>query len=247
MAAVVNGEGISALEYQAELERYQAAQEALGYPVSEETALQVVLDDLVDQVLLAQGAGARGYTVDDGVLQERIDALTAQIGGAQALSDWQSAHGYTEADFRSTLRRQMAAAWMRDQIAASVPAVADQVHVKQILFYNADTAQEVWAQLQAGADFDTLAALYNPDTQGELGWFPQGYLLESIVEEAAFSLEPGQYSEVLQSAAGYHIIQVIERDPAHPLTPDARLTLQIKALQDWLTEQRAQSDINLAP
>jgi len=243
LAITVNGQGITLEEYNAELARYQAAQTALGKAVPPDAAAQTVLNDMVDQLLLAQGAAAQGYVLDEASLQARIDALAAQVGGLQALADWESAHGYTDADFRSALSRQAAAAWMRDQVAASLPSTADQVHVKQILLYNADTAQSVWSQLQAGADFEALAAKVDPVTQGELGWFPQGYLLEPAVEAAAFSLQPGQYSEVIQTGAGYHIILVVERDPARPLSPDARLALQIKALEDWLVQQRARSTI----
>mgnify|MGYP001766791517 CR=1 FL=1 len=149
MAVVVNGEGIPASEFEAELERYLAAQAALGNEPDRDAAAEVVLDDLVAQVLLAQGAAAAGYTVDDAALQARIDALIAQIGGEQALLDWQNAHGYTDVEFRSSLRRQMAAAWMRDTIVNAVPAATDQVHAKQILLYNSDTAQLGWEQLQA--------------------------------------------------------------------------------------------------
>jgi peptidyl-prolyl cis-trans isomerase C len=246
-AAVVNGEVITLAEFTAELARYQSAQVALGNTVTLDTATQTVLNDLIDQVMLAQGAAAKGYVVDDAAVQARIDALAAQMGGADALTQWQSAHGYIDADFRSALKRQMAAAWMRDQIAASVPSTAVQVHVKQILLYNSDTAQQVLAQLQAGTDFDTLAAQYDPVTQGELGWFPEGYVLDPAIDKAAFSLEPGQYSDIIQTIAGYHIIKVIERDPARPLTSDARLVLQEKALANWLTQTRSQSTITLAP
>ena len=48
--------------------------------------------------------------MDEAAFQGRIDALAAQVGGAEALTAWQTAHGYTEANFRSDLRRQMAAA-----------------------------------------------------------------------------------------------------------------------------------------
>lgn len=247
MAVIVNGEGIPTSEVEAELMRYKAAQSELGNDVSNETAEEVVLQDLVDQLLLAQGAAAEGYIVEDATLQKRIDALAEAIGGAKALEDWQTLHGYSESDFRAALRRQMAAAWMRDHIAASVPETADQVHVKQFLFYNSAGAENMLARLQAGEDFLTLVSEFDPVTQGELGWFPQGYLLEPVVEEAAFSLTPGTYSQVLESSVGYHIILVIERDPAHPLTPDAHLTLQIKAIEDWLAEQRAESTIELRP
>lgn len=247
MAVVVNGEGITVAEFEAEVQRYLAAQQALGIENDKDRAAQFVLDDLIAQLLLAQGAAAAGYTVDDATLQERIDTLIAQIGGEQVLLDWQTAHGYTDEGFRITLRRQMAVAWMRDTIANAVPAVAEQVHAKQILLYNADSAQLVWDQLESGADFETLAAQYDPLTKGELGWFPQGYLLDAGIDEAVFALPPGQYSEILQSDAGYHIILVMEREADHPLSPDARLSLQWLALEDWLEQQQAQSTIVVTP
>jgi peptidyl-prolyl cis-trans isomerase C len=141
----------------------------------------------------------------------------------------------------------MAAARMRDQIIAAVPTTADQVHVKQILFYNAEDAQNVYALLQSGWDFNTLAAQYEPLTKGELGWFPRGYLVHPTIEEAAFALQPGEYSAVIESSVGYHILYLVERDPAHPLSPDALLTLQENALQDWLTQRRNESTIVIAP
>jgi peptidyl-prolyl cis-trans isomerase C len=76
---------------------------------------------------------------------------------------------------------------------------------------------------------------------------PRGYLLEPDLEEAAFSLEPGQYSDVIATEVGYHILLVLERDPQHPLSPDAYLVMQEKALQDWLAQKRAESEIVLAP
>ncbi len=200
--ATVNGEGIPLAEYQAEVERYLAAQSALGAPVTPQEAGERVLDDLIAQVLLAQGARERGFRADDAFVQERIEALAEQVGGAEALAAWQSEHGYTTESFLLSLRRAIEAAWMRDQILAEVPLTAEQVHVRQILLYNESEAQTVLAQLNAGADFDELAAQYDPLTRGDLGWFPRGYLLESSVEEAAFALQVGQVSDVIASQVG---------------------------------------------
>ena len=62
---------------------------------------QIVLDELVGQMLLAQSARAQGFVVDDAALQARLDVLSTQLGGTGALQEWMSAHGYTEADFRA--------------------------------------------------------------------------------------------------------------------------------------------------
>jgi peptidyl-prolyl cis-trans isomerase C len=247
LAVSVNGEGITIPEFEAELARYQQAQNALGFTTSPEAAAKTVSDEFVDILLLARGAAASGYQVDDAMLKKRIDSLAAQMGGADALAAWQKAHGYTQATFNSDLRRQMAAAHMRDQLAASVPTTAEQVHVKQILLYDEDAAQKALAYLKDGKDFNDLAAQYDPVTKGELGWFPRGYLSDPAVETAAFPLQPGEYSEIIQIQAGYDILFVVERDPARTLSPDALLTLQERALQDWLAQQRKQSKIVVAP
>jgi peptidyl-prolyl cis-trans isomerase C len=247
MAVTINGEGVPAAEYLAELARYKSAQQALNKTVSDADASKTVLEDLIAQVLLEQGAKAAGYQVSDSDLQSRIEALTAQIGGADKLSKWESDHGYTEASFRDDLKRSIAAAWMRDKIINAVPTTADQVHVQQILLYNASDAQSVLQQLQSGADFSKLAAQYDPNARGDLGWFPKGYLLDPNVEQAAFSLQVGQTSDVIQTNVGYDIIKVLERDPQHPLSPDAYLAMQELALKNWVTQQRAQAEVVFAP
>ena len=247
LAVSVNGQGIPFPEFNAELARYQQAQSALGNSVSLETATKTVMDEFINVLLLAEGAAANGYQADDAALQSRIDSLSAQLGGADKLAAWESAHGYTDATFRSDLGRQMAAAFMRDKIAASVPATAEQVHVKQILLYNVDAAQQALGYLKAGTDFNDLAAQYDPVTKGELGWFPRGYLPDAAIEAAAFALQPGQYSDIIQTQAGFDILYMVERDQNHPLSPDALLTLQEHAVQAWLDGQRTAGTILFAP
>lgn len=246
LAAVVNGEWITEEEYQAELVRYRAAGQALDNNGAEEAA-QVALEDLIAQVLLSQAARAEGFEITGADLESRLEALASDVGGQEPLATWQSEHGYTDETFRSALKRAAEAAWMRDKIIAEVPGTAEQVHAQQILLYNEETARKVADQLNAGADFEELAVLYEPNTGGELGWFPRAYLLEPELEKAAFSLQPGQHSDVIETEVGFHILLVIERDPQHQLSPDAFLVMQEKALQDWLAQKRAESDIVLAP
>ena len=247
LAASVNGEEITVAEFEAELARYQQVQASLGNTVNLETATQVVLNDMIDTLLLGQGAAAYDFIVDEATVQQRIDVLTAQVGGLDALAAWESSHGYTDMDFRSALRRQIASAWMRDQVAASVSSTAEQVHVKQVLLYNTVAAEEALGLLQAGWIFDDLAAQYDPVTKGELGWFPRGYIPDPAIENAAYALQPGQYSGIVQDGAGYHILYLVERDPSRLLSPDTLLTLQERAVQSWLSQRRNESTILFAP
>jgi len=239
LAAIVNGEAITLAEFQEELERFKAAANRALTAEDE----QRVLDELVDERLFAQAAAENGYTVDEATLQERLDQLVADAGGEQALSDWIAAYGFTQESFRAALKISITAAWMRDQVIAEVPLAAEQVHARQILVTSPEQADEALAQLQAGNDFGNLAAQYNPVTGGDLGWFPRGYLLDEKLEQAAFELQVEEYTPVIQTLAGYHILQVIERQAERPLEPDMLLTLQMNALQAWLEVRRSQSDI----
>jgi parvulin-like peptidyl-prolyl isomerase len=244
--ATVDGEYITVAEFQAELARYKSAQTALGLTVSDADANKVVLEDLIAQVLLSQAAREANFNLTESDLKSRLDALAASVGGAEALSAWESAHGYDDASFKVALKRSVEAAWMRDKIVADVPTTVEQTHVRQILTYNEEEARAVLEQLQAGTDFDELATQYDPVTNGELGWVPRGYLLDAKADEAVSALQVGSYSDVIATDAGFHIFKAIERGD-HPLSPDALLTVQELALKNWVAERRAKSNIVLAP
>ena len=66
-----------------------------------------------------------------------------------------------------------------------------------------------------GESFRTLAIMYSDDAGsarrgGELGFVRRGELHPEF-EAVAFSLEPGEVSEVVETRSGYHIIKPIER------------------------------------
>lgn len=245
LSARVNGQGISLAEYQAELERYQAAQSALQQNPPADSAKATVLNSLVDRLILAQAAEQAGFQLSDADLQARTAKLEAELGNPQALLDWQQAHGYTQASFANALRLEAAAAYERDQIASQVSATAEQVHVRQILTTDSASADKAMGRVNSGLDFATLALKYDPVTGGDLGWFPRDYLQDPKITDAAFALQPGQTSGIIQTDSGYHILQLIERDPQHALNADQRLVLQQKAIQKWLADHRASSKIEI--
>jgi peptidyl-prolyl cis-trans isomerase C len=246
MAVLVNGEGILLADFQEDLLRFQNATSNQHQEVSAEDANQRVLSDLIGQTLLAQAAVQGGYLVDETTLQARIDELAQKLGGNDVLAAWETQNGYSDASFRRFLKLSLESAWERDQIITSVPSTADEVHARQILVKDADLANQIYQQLQAGDDFEALAFQYDPLTGGDLGWFPRGYLFKPEVEAAAFELQAGQYSSVIQTDYGYHMIYVIERDPQHPLSPEARLELEQQALDQWISDQRSSGDIQVS-
>lgn len=79
-------------------------------------------------------------------------------------------------------------------------------------------AADLLAQIREGADFAELATANSDDTQsaergGDLGWVSRGQTVEPF-ENAAFALEPGATSEVVESPFGFHIIRLEEKRAA---------------------------------
>lgn len=75
-----------------------------------------------------------------------------------------------------------------------------------------DQANAILKQLREGEDFAKLARQYStePSTRdkgGDLGWFGRGRMVPEF-ENAAYSLQPGQISAVVQTQFGYHIIKL---------------------------------------
>src|ERR1700691_4584083 len=122
--------------------------------------------------------------------------------------------------------------------------VPDEVKVRHILIKvapNADPkidaaaqqkAEDLLKQIKGGADFAQLAKANSDDPGskvqgGELGMIQRGVTVPEF-EKAAFGLQPGQYSDVIKTQFGYHILQVDKKQPAH-LKPLEEVKAQILA------------------
>ena len=98
-------------------------------------------------------------------------------------------------------------------------------------------------QAAQGADFAKLAVSNSScnDNGGDLGWFPRGRMVESF-ENAVFSLQPGQVSDVFRTEFGFHIAKVMDRRPAGPIPFEA----VAKKIKELILEQRKNDAIGVA-
>ncbi|NPD14149.1 peptidylprolyl isomerase [Xinfangfangia sp. D13-10-4-6] len=96
-----------------------------------------------------------------------------------------------------------------------------------ILVETEEEAKAIKAQLDAGADFATLAKEESTDTGsgaagGDLGWFPLGMMVKPF-EDAVVAATPGKVSDPVQSQFGWHLILVHEtRDLPVPTLDEVR-------------------------
>ena len=85
-------------------------------------------------------------------------------------------------------------------------------------------AEEVYNKAVSGVDFDLLIAEYNEDPGMESN--PDGYvftkgMMVEPFEKAAYALEAGQISDIVETTYGYHIIKKLELDDESVKNSDA--------------------------
>lgn len=119
----------------------------------------------------------------------------------------------------------------------------EQVHARHILFASAEgadaetensartKAEAARQRALAGEDFATLAMELSEGPSapngGDLGFFSRDQMVAPF-SEAAFALEPGEISEVVQTRFGFHVIQVEERR-VEGTTPIEESTDQVRS------------------
>jgi parvulin-like peptidyl-prolyl isomerase len=208
---------------------------------------QLLLDGMIDDLLIAQEAARQGVAVSDAEVDAALEEISKQIGSPAAFEQLLEKSGQTLADARTLQRTQMLNNKMRDRVVGAIQAV-EQIHARHILVDSQATAQALLAQIQAGADFGQVAQQSSLDTLtkangGDLGWFARGTLVSKELEDASLALQPGQIGNVVQSAFGYHLVQVLERDPARKLEGEQLLKVQQQAMENWLNGLRAQAKV----
>ena len=102
-------------------------------------------------------------------------------------------------------------------------------------------ADEVLAKAKKGEDFAALAKQYSDDPGskdkgGEYPFFPHGQMVPEF-EKAAFALQPGQISDVVETQFGYHIIKLEERRSGAPTDPTTRQRIVDKLKQEKIEAQ----------
>src|SRR5438093_13456055 len=121
---------------------------------------------------------------------------------------------------------------LKQQYMASIQQyqVPNRVHVEHILFMTVGKtdaeveeikkkAEDVLKQVKKGGKFEDLAKKYSEDPGskdkgGDLSFITQRQTVPEF-EKTAFSLAPGQVSDLVKTQYGFHIIKVLEKETAH--------------------------------
>jgi parvulin-like peptidyl-prolyl isomerase len=121
--------------------------------------------------------------------------------------------------------RLLAGAYFRETLRARSAATEQEIDAYIAAHPELDTSQaraqaeQILKRLQAGEDFAALARQFSADGSreqgGDLGWFGRKVMVKPF-EDAAFGLQPGQLSGIVETQFGFHIIKVEERRAEGP-------------------------------
>jgi peptidyl-prolyl cis-trans isomerase C len=272
----VNAQSLSRAEFEAELSRSLELPDGASAPTPEqlEALRRTVLQGRVDRMLLLQEARNRGIAISEAEVQKRVEQMRADWPAPQfeaLLAQRQQTLEEVRADALAQLTQERLfhdlvyprVAVTEEEIRSYVDAHPDafqepeQVHAAQIVVKELDQAQEIRAQLRAGAKFADLARerSLSADAKagGDLGWFARGVMPPQF-DQVAFSLAPGQVSEVVSTDYGFHIFKLLERRPARKKELGAiraeverRLLLgkQEQAQTEFLTQLRSRATVRI--
>jgi peptidyl-prolyl cis-trans isomerase D len=138
-----------------------------------------------------------------------VVADQAQVGQSIQISDAQVESYYNSHKDQYRTPERVQARHILIKTTGKTPAEITQLKAK---------AEDLLKQIKGGADFAKLAATNSEDPGsaakgGDLGWIVRGQMVKNF-EDSVFSLKPKEISDVITTEYGFHIIQVMEREPA---------------------------------
>jgi parvulin-like peptidyl-prolyl isomerase len=249
----------------------------VGQPVPSDQEIERALVNYFVQEHLVLGlARQRGVAIESQDVDNQIEQLRASItsqGGPgldEIVRGQLGMAGENSSEFRQlasslvaqdklaetlvttdTVRQELSA-----QMMARTNEKVDQVHAALILVPGEAQATQVIELLNQGQAFEALASEFSQDpgsaaNGGDVGWFRQGQIQIPEIDQALFSLQPGETSKTpVQTEQGYYIFKVIARELRAVMTAEeAQQALEIglaqelqtrrsQALQQLLAEER---------
>ncbi len=238
VVATINGEPIT----EGDLEK---AKETFGTDLAripEASQRQVLVDTVIAMRLMVKAATDAGLDQTD-AFKERMENLR----------QLELRNEYVLQHIGATITDEMVRA-RYDQEVARMNA-PEQVHARHILVASEAEANDIIKQLKEGADFATLAKEKSTDPGsaqqgGDLGFVSKGQLVPEF-EAAAFSMEPGTFSEApIKTDYGWHIIKVEEKrqqppPPFEVIGPQLRQMMLGDAYQQEAERLRAAADVKI--
>lgn len=248
-----------------------------------DAARKGILDQLIDAKLVISMAKKKNVKIDEEELKKRISTIKGYYATEEEFLKALDDKGTNLTEFEKDVKDQMLAQELVNQEVASkitvTPAEIEDIYnknkerlvapvrekLRSILIRKGEgvdtaaakkKADDILVEIKNGADFATVATQksegpYAPEG-GEMGYVAPGQMIKEI-DDVVFNMKPGEVSPVIDTAIGYHIFKVEDRQEARPMElaeVEEFLRAQIyrkkfeEAIVKWIEEKKKNAYIS---
>lgn len=199
-------------------------EEYQGRPVID-IITEKLIDSLLEEEIIREKAKELGITVDQMKAEEFYSEFNVVTDTDETLKLFYEENGLDEEFIRKQIEIQLLSEglyiFVEERIKNNEVFMEEmyesfklEVRAKHILVASLEEADEVLKRLENGDDFEVVAMEMSidpgsKDAGGELGFFARNVMIAEF-EEAAFSLDKEQISNIVETEFGYHIIKVVD-------------------------------------
>ncbi len=228
IVATVNGEPVTLSELDRLLQpvykQYEQVYKGEELEECKRRARHELLEQLIENKLIVQKAKKEGLSITEAVLEEELADVKDKFGSMEEFEKALGKEGLTLEQYKKDLAEQITIKAMiereivpkakinPEEIEAYYNEHRDEfirpkmVQIGHILIKNDEkNIQDIYKQLGEGKDFSILAEQYSE--AGDPGFIPIEQLKPEL-REIVDSLKVGEYSKIIKTDIGWHIIQL---------------------------------------
>ena len=268
--ATVDGKEIDHIRFQQSINKYFSSEKGRITPEKAMFYQSLALREIIEYQLMLNEA-KRHVRVSGSELDQTIDQIVTvnKLPNRDALKAALKNMGQDYNRFREQVKEDLYVGKMTNLIKSGVTVTPDdlrEVKARHILvmlrgndekaeFEARAKAEDILAKIKKGSSFAVMAQEYSDDKTsgakgGELGYFTTSMMVPDFTK-VAFSLKPGQMSDVFRTPYGYHIVLVEDTRLRRPkvkgkdISQEVLAEKQQAAVQNWLLDLRKKSKIEI--
>jgi len=276
LVAKVDGVGITEDEFNTRFEIYKnITEQQLGEgslkQVNEETGKtgeeelkEDILEMLIMEKIIANEASKANLEVTDDEVNAVLNQYVQLFGGEEQFNETLENSFITKEFLAESIKNDLLLNKHKEYFIENATVTEEEaqeyfeenkddlvvIRARHILVKTEEEGKEVLERLKNGEDFAKVAEEVSVDkvsamNGGDLGYFGKGSMIAEF-EEAAFSLEPGETSDLVKTEVGYHIIRVEDkRDTFESLKDDIIEFLKEQKYYDNLQQLRENAKVKI--
>lgn len=237
VVATVNGEPVTLSELERILQpvykQFEQVYTGEELEFAKKRARQELLGQLIENKLVLQKAKEEGVQITEAGMEEELADIKEKFGSIEEFEKALENEGLTLEEYKKELTEQLTIrAMIEKEVVPKAKVGPDEVkeyyrthkeeftkpakvHIGHILIKDDERKiQDIYNRLNKGEDFNELSSIYSE--AGDLGVISIDQLKPEL-REIVDSLKVGEYSRIIKTDIGWHIIKLIDREDAQEI------------------------------